>query len=379
MQPPTPISQQTPSTGHNLDYTPLTLPVSEQERSAYLANHTPDGTSSYWLWLGIGALFALVLSLMSSGWISDVLGLAGGQILLVAALEWVVLMVGIFWGVKSVIRLRQDKLIRLDRFAAANGMQFVHDLKDPGYSGMIFDEGHSRVLNEAFRLADGTEIGNYTYVNGNGKNRTTHDYGFVRIPLTRALPHMVLDAKGNNIFGRISNLPDSFGSDQTLSLEGDFDRHFTLYAPRQYERDALYVFTPDVMAALIDAGKDFDMETIDTNLFIYHDLHFDLTNQDQLNSLFAVIDRVASELRSQSKRYADERVGDRSQNIIAPQGSRLKHSFNWLVAGLVVLVIVYQVFEGFVQTLPGMQWVIIIPYVVIGLIALLILWNKRKR
>ena len=41
---------------------------------------------------------------------------------------------------------------------------------------------------------------------------------------------------------------------QVLSLEGDFDRYFTLYCPKEYERDALYVFTPDLMALLDRRG-----------------------------------------------------------------------------------------------------------------------------
>lgn len=42
-----------------------------------------------------------------------------------------------------------------------------------------------------------------------------------------------------------------------LSLEGDFDRYFTLYCPGDYERDALYVFTPDLLALLIDESRHF--------------------------------------------------------------------------------------------------------------------------
>ncbi|WP_414172275.1 hypothetical protein [Clavibacter tessellarius] len=43
-------------------------------------------------------------------------------------------------------------------------------------------------------------------------------------------------------------------------LEGDFDRHAALYCPEGYERDALYLFTPDVMAVLVDRVRGFDVE-----------------------------------------------------------------------------------------------------------------------
>jgi hypothetical protein len=97
------------------------------------------------------------------------------------------------------------------------------------------------------------------------------------IQLDRALPHMVLDAVQNDrkILGqRVSNLPARFDLAQRLSREGDFDRYFTLYAPADYERDALYVFTPDLMALLIDEagsgeGGSMDVEIIDDRMYVY--------------------------------------------------------------------------------------------------------------
>ena len=82
------------------------------------------------------------------------------------------------------------------------------------------------------------------------------------------LPHIVLDSTGNNsVFG--SNLPVTFDADQLLGLEGDFDRHFSLYCPADYERDALYLFTPDIMARFIDNAAVLDVEIVDDWLFLY--------------------------------------------------------------------------------------------------------------
>ena len=46
------------------------------------------------------------------------------------------------------------------------------------------------------------------------------------------------------------------------TLEGDFDRHFTLYAPDGYGRDALYLLTPDLMSRLIDSARAFDVSLL---------------------------------------------------------------------------------------------------------------------
>lgn len=61
------------------------------------------------------------------------------------------------------------------------------------------------------------------------------------------------------MFG-LTGVAGLFARDQVLSLEGDFDRYFTPYCPKQYERDALSVFTPDLMALCIDEAAPFDIE-----------------------------------------------------------------------------------------------------------------------
>ena len=82
------------------------------------------------------------------------------------------------------------------------------------------------------------------------------------------LPHIVLDATSNNgLFG--SNLPSTFARSQRLSLEGDFDRYFSMYCPEGYETDALYLFTPDIMARFIDNAAALDVEIVDDWLFLY--------------------------------------------------------------------------------------------------------------
>ncbi len=54
-----------------------------------------------------------------------------------------------------------------------------------------------------------------------------------------------------------------------LGLEGDFDSFFSLFCPNGYERDALYVFTPDVMARMVDADGVRDVEFVDNRLLLY--------------------------------------------------------------------------------------------------------------
>src|SRR6478609_9747463 len=130
------------------------------------------------------------------------------------------------------VRANRIRRYRIGMFAQANGMSYTERIANPPLPGMIFSLGSGRLATDLVR---GTQ------------------------------PRFV--EFGNYGFG--SNLPASFQRAQRLSLEGDFDRHFTLYCPEGYEQDALYLFTPDIMARFIDHAAQLDVEIVDDWLFLY--------------------------------------------------------------------------------------------------------------
>jgi len=81
-----------------------------------------------------------------------------------------------------------------------------------------------------------------------------------------AMPDILLQstahAFGESLFGN-----SSVG--HTLKLEGDFNKYFTLSVPDGYEIEVLEIFSPDVMADLIDKAKNFSLEIVNGYLFIY--------------------------------------------------------------------------------------------------------------
>lgn len=232
---------------------------------------------------------------------------------------------------------------KLYKFAKQNGLIYTSSEAPSGREGMIFGFGRSQTIADRFTLPDGTEIANYHYTTGSGKSRQTHYWGYIRLPLKRRLPHMVLDSKKNNLFGRLSNLPQTFRGVQKLSLEGDFDNYFTLYAPGEYKTDALYVFTPDVMQALITAGDDYDMEVIDDMMYIYRYANgFDFTSRNEWQSLQSIIGAIGPEIDQQTRRYADVQIGNRVLNQVAEPGRRLKTNTGWIIfAAVFIIVAIY--------------------------------------
>lgn len=257
---------------------------------------------------------------------------------------------------RAVSRASALRRYRLTRFAVTNGMLYSATATRPAFDGTIFRVGSSRTIAERLwrEPPEQFEVGNYQYTTGSGKNKSTHHWSYLATRLPRRLPHMLLDAKGNNsLFG--SNLPISFHRDQRLSLEGDFDTHFTLYCPREYETDALYVFTPDLMAQFIDEAQAFDVEIVDDWMFVYAHRKLDLSDPHQLAPLLRIVDTVAKKTQSRSARYADDRVwGDTtevsessptapvgaarlSHNLIAAPGRRLKSTTPWVLIALGII------------------------------------------
>ncbi len=203
---------------------------------------------------------------------------------------------------------RNERGYRLDRFAAANGMTYLPALAAPALPGIIFGSGSSRFSSDLVRGQQPrfVEFANYQYTTGSGKNRTTHRWGYVAIKLDVPLPNIVLDATSNNsLFG--SNLPATFDRDQKLSLEGDFDQHFSLYCPEGYEQDALYLFTPDIMARFIDHAAALDVEIVDDWLFLYGKREVSGLDPATWAWLFSVVAALLDKF-AQWARWRDERL-----------------------------------------------------------------------
>ncbi len=237
-------------------------------------------------------------------------------------------------------------IVRMRHFAQTNGLGYVSPASPVAQPGLIFNEGHSRTFKSGFSHPSGWLIANYEYTTGSGKSSRTHHYGVVQIKLPRKLPHVLLDASANNWFIG-SNLPIQFSGGQKLELEGDFNNYFTTYAPEGYGRDTLYFLTPELMAALVDYGKNYDFEVVDDNLFIYHkEIDLSLKNiQVNLDYWTRFIAYFEWQFSDNVQRYADERVlNSKESNIVAKEGRRLKRGIRWTSILVFIAYVAYMIF-----------------------------------
>ena len=338
-----------------LDYRALTDPVDRVAVIEY--RRRSQRTGAPWalgmvvrviaitLMVFVGVMFLTVASVTVSLFTGQT---RSGLWLLVPVVVAVVAVLLIVWWVRTGPHGQWVRWYRFDQFARANGL--VAEPLAPGlmYPGAIFQHGNARAGFDRLHSAGGRtlDLGNYRYTIGSGDNQRTSTWGYLALQLDRPMPHMLLDSRSNNGLFGTTNLPISVAHNQQLRLEGDFNSHFTLYCPQEYETDALYVFTPDLMALLIDNAGDFDVEIVDGWMFVYSATPFTMTDPAVLRRLFTIVSTVGAKTLKQTEHYRDERMlpagsgaGNRtaaSIGEVAPEGRRLKFKNGWV--GVVVII-----------------------------------------
>lgn len=331
----------------NVSYDASTTPITEQQVSDMqrVSGHQPK--KSWVVKMVVVSLVAGgILAYASSGGAAERWALFSGSVFVIVAIS-----LSMWWSEMNQFKKAAVRHVRLVNFANDNGLIYESEIANPAYPGVIFDIGDKRHIYDQLRLSDAgnVEVGNYSYsLKNRNSTSTTYRHGYIRIKLDRHVVHMLLDGRANNAnaFGySISNLPVAMMHNQTLALEGDFNNHFTLYAPKEYERDALYIFTPDLMALLIDYAGQFDVEVIDDQLFVYgHE--FNLLDEPTWNKIFAIITKVGQKTIAQTDFYADENIGNRQIDIVATEGRRLRKGLPWVAAvaiGIYIIMIILQV------------------------------------
>lgn len=353
--PKSPGAPQREPLSTTFDVAPLTRPVSRSEvkafRTAARASGDPrwKGRGKWVIWF-VTAIFAVVVPLVIGVNLWALADLERSGALAIAGALFAVIVVG-----GSILSVRGQsgtwaRYLRGDEFARANRMKFEPHSPVPAYQGAIFGIGSSRKVLTHVWSSDGpvADCGTYCYTTGSGKNRTTHRWQFAAVRLAGPLPHMLLDAKANNTFFG-SNLPAAFHRNQRISLGGEFDEHFDLYCPQSYGHDAFYVFTPDLMAQLIDQTSAFDVEFVDDWMFLYTRQDLSVTDPGTWHRLARISDTITARMRDRSRSYTDQRVPAaatpgaaplgagpvRGPRTVAPQGRRLRRKRVWLPLVLV--------------------------------------------
>ncbi|WP_449277512.1 hypothetical protein [Leucobacter sp. GX24907] len=82
--------------------------------------------------------------------------------------------------------------------------------------------------------------------------------------------------------------------------------------PAGYERDALFVFTSDVMAALADHADAYSVEVVDDTVVFFAPGVADFASADAWTSIAALLEHAVPRLVTRGSRYRDERVPEQT-------------------------------------------------------------------
>jgi hypothetical protein len=315
----------------------LTEPISPPDLTAFTADmggervrwkiRTPRSSAKTTAWIlllsfvGVPLLIAAVLILVALA-----TGKAGIAVAWVPAAVLFAAFAG-YWAIPMVrhpfLGLDWETVYRLAQFAAENDLDYSPSDVRPSYPGVMFQNIPTIELYNHFQSRSGRyfDFGNFRYNAHLGELSEVGHHGFLALQLDQKLPHLILDAKGNNTFG--GSLAVDLPGSTTVKLGRDFDRHFTLLCPPGHEREALYVLTPELMALLIDDSEALDVELIDDWMFVYSKKPFDSTDPGTMRRIFRIIDGLGAAATRSASVYRDEHVGDFHRNLVAPTGQRL--------------------------------------------------------
>lgn len=293
----------------NLDTSALTTSLSSSAVAAF--RRTPGADAAVkpegkWGWVTLPLGVAVMMLLL--GAMVPILQPFGMTSLPIAVVVFpIVAAVALATGVFIVRRRKWKRLTRLAAFAQANGMTFIPLVASPRLPGVIFNTGRLPSATNVMRMTAPrfVEFADYEYSLGTGRDSVTQHWRYIAIRLETRLPHIILDARSNNVLG--SGFPVPPDASQHLSLEGDFDTHFRLFCPHGYEADALYLFTPDVMATLIDALRMFDVEIVDNWVLLYTRPRPRPLDPVAWEWQFRAVDAIVARL-SQWERWRDDRL-----------------------------------------------------------------------
>jgi len=239
-----------------------------------------------------------------------------------------------------LIRRNLFRQVRLWRTANANGMTYADRAAPSVFSGTAVNAGSPTLAKDLLFVPGRADAVGYTA--GNAATRpgfTLRASGVLQVPLARSTPHIVLENSRARVFRGTGY---RFDRHQRLRLEGDFDRTFTLRCPPGYERDALYVFTPDLMAALLDLAADCEVELVDSHLVVYSGRPWRLWRPERFAAVHRTAELLGARVQRRTARYTADVVPGRRD------GRRLRHrpSVGTVVSvAFPVLICAYGVFD----------------------------------
>jgi len=187
---------------------------------------------------------------------------------------------------------RQVREAFWQQFAAARQMAYQYKGDPKAETAVMFHQGHGRKINNIITgVYNGRplRIFSYRFTSGYDRDSETYTYTVFGFTFNGQFPHLYLNKLRNGFGTKIG---------EVIPLPAEFEKEFRLSAPKEYEIEALQVFTPDLLAYLLNVQLDYDIELVNQELLIFVTGQLD-TLQDlerEFTGAGAIADRFASVL-----------------------------------------------------------------------------------
>ncbi len=232
-------------------------------------------TSATWRYLGTHFLPYIILYLVVAVavfyFVPDIGKLQIGVALIVGG--------GTFFYTLAYSKIKREFT---QEFGKSIGFTYTPKAELNTVSGKLFATGHSQyifdVLSGLYR-GHPMRIFSLRFIIGYGKGSQTFKYTVFESLLAGTVPDILLMSNQH-----MSAVSDWFSGDKTVELEGDFNKYFKLRVPKGREQEAYQIFTPDVMANLIDKASGVSFEFIGDKLYLYATKI--VTKRTELQSMF---------------------------------------------------------------------------------------------
>jgi hypothetical protein len=191
--------------------------------------------------------------------------------------------------------------------AASYGWTYARTISVKGDTAVMFRQGHGRTGRYAL---SGTLHGmpfrmfQYHFMTPTAQKRAeVWTFTVFEFTFKGRFPHLYLNYhyNYNPSFLERLRLP-------RVILPPGFERYFTLYAPKQYEVEALEIFTPDMLAFLLDSKWAYDVEMLEHRMLV-----FGRSDTSTVDTFTAELERVSSlvkHLEAKLHRMRFEPIGD---------------------------------------------------------------------
>jgi len=326
---------------NSLDYAAFRVPRSDRSRVSRLIDNAtaPGYLGLVGVGIGFGSGALGVLALTFFVWPAErIVPFVGAVIVVLIALVVAFAVAAAHWTDENRVFVDSYTDV-LPAFSAANGFEYHEYSRVPRFAGGLFsgsEEGYAMdrlvwprsprfeigtLPESAFRIAD---------------------WGYVAIELDSVLPHLLLESVRGDEPGW--GLPFAQDDAQAVELEGDLWRHYRVYTTPGRETEALYIFTPDLLALLIDEIDGFHVEIVENWLFLYSRLGFAGRDELGYRRLFEIVDLVqrSAARRAQLLRPAlsESAVGRRGPHRLAPGNTmRFARIGGVVVAGIISAIV----------------------------------------